>query len=140
MEMPSLRANLISLCPGLEGTKPGLIPSFLPSFSCPASLWKRLALERCGTQCQSPGWAGVTRRCPPANNRLGDAYKHFQPSQRFIFKLFIRHLKSSCSICRGLRVSFHREDVSRHGNGAENCNPGARGRHCIAQTCQQGLT
>lgn len=137
MKVPSQRDNLISLCPGLEGTKPGLISSFLPSSSCPASSMVKAGP---GTQCQSPGWAGVTRHRPPANNHFGDAYKHFQPSQRFIFKLFIRHLKSSCSICRGLRVSFHREDVGRHGNGAENRNPGARGRHCIAQTRQQRLT
>lgn len=37
MKVPSQRDNLISLCPGLEGTKPGLISSFLPSSSCPAS-------------------------------------------------------------------------------------------------------
>lgn len=44
MEVSSLRANLISLCPGLEGTKPGLIPSFLPSSSCPAS-----SMEKAGS-------------------------------------------------------------------------------------------
>lgn len=37
MRVPSQRTNLISLSPGLEGTKPGLIPSLLPSSSCPAS-------------------------------------------------------------------------------------------------------
>lgn len=36
MKVPSQSANLISLCPGLEGTA-GLIPSFLSSPSCPAS-------------------------------------------------------------------------------------------------------
>lgn len=73
------------------------------------------------------------------------AYKHFQPLQCFIFKLFIRHLKSSCSICWGLRVPFYHEDIGNHGKWGrkwESWGSSAEGKvlHCSDMPAKIRLT